>query len=266
MSLVILTWNSQSYIKQCIDSYAKALDQEGLTGEFLIVDNGSQDGTLEVIQKEIIPGLSRKHSVHIIPLQKNYGTTVSRNMALRKATGDYIIICDSDTEYYQGMLNPALHYLSSKPDVGVLAPLLLWPDGETQPSVRRFPTLFAKATKVLDIIFRWPIRDLDFYPDFPWNEIRQGQTAASACWIFRKNLLEIVGYLDEKIFYAPEDLDYCMRVWKKGLKLMFYPDIKIYHHAQRLSRRNPLSKHALSHFGGLLYYFRKHGYLFRRIS
>lgn len=263
ISFIILTWNSQDHIKRCIVSYSKVLDNEGLTGEFFIVDNGSTDHTRDVIRNGIIPQYSIKHKINVIELDNNHGTTISRNMALRKATGSYIIICDSDTEYFQGRLSDSLEYLNNNPDVGIVAPMLLWPDGTPQPSARKFPTLLAKSIKVLNIVFNLPVTDYDFYRGFPWNEPRPVETAASACWIFRKELLDRVGYLDEKIFYSPEDLDYCYRLWSLGLKVVFYPLIKIYHHAQWISRKKPFSRHALSHFLGLLYYFKKHGYIFR---
>ncbi|MEN6474571.1 MAG: glycosyltransferase family 2 protein [Syntrophaceae bacterium] len=266
ISFVILTWNSQGYIKRCVSSYAVALDKDGLSGEFLIVDNGSQDNTLAVLRDDVETSLSPNHAVKVIPLKENVGTTVSRNMAIRRASGKFIIVCDSDTEFSQGSFLPALDYLMKNPEVGIVAPLLLWPDGEPQPTVRRFPTLIAKVLKVMDIVFHLPVKNIDFYPDFPWDTVMTVQTAASAFWILNKGLVEKVGYFDEKIFYSPEDLDYCFRIWRLGLKVVFYPDIKIIHHAQRLSRRNPFSRHALSHFGGLLYFFRKHGYMFRSVD
>jgi len=263
VSFIILTWNSASYIKRCIQSYAVQLCQEGLTGEFIIVDNGSQDNTIHVIQHEIIADLSTGHTLEIISLERNYGTTISRNMGLKKATGKYIIICDSDTEFYQGKLRDAMDYLESNTDVLIVTPLLLWPEGDVQPSARKFPTLYAKLVKVFEIVFRMQIKHIDFYPDFPWDMPKCIQTAASAFWLMKRNVLDEVGYLDEKIFYSPEDLDYCFRVWKKGYSVHFFPNIKIFHHAQRLSRRNPFSRHALAHFRGLLYYFGKHKYLLR---
>ncbi len=266
VSFIILSWNSSNYIKRCLDSYANQLDREGLSGEFLITDNGSQDNTVEVIHNEVALGMSSLHTMEIIQLDKNYGTTISRNLALKKATGKYIIVCDSDTEYHKGSISGALDFLEQNKETGMIAPLLLWPEGEPQPTVRKFPTLFAKVAKILNIIFKIPIKDFDFYPDFPWKDIHQVQTAASACWIFRQELLDLVGYLDEKIFYSPEDLDYCYRIWKYGLKVIYYPEIEIYHHAQRISRNKPFSRHSLSHFLGLLYYFRKHRYIFRHIN
>jgi len=239
------------------------MEKEGISGEFFIIDNGSRDRTKDIVTDDIIPALGSKYKINLISLDKNYGTTISRNKGLRSATGENIIICDSDTEYNLGSLSGALGYLKAHADVGIVAPVLYWGNGVPQQSARRFPTLFAKLLKVFNILFKLPLNDLDFYPCYPFSEATPVETAASACWIFRKELLNHIGYLDENIFYSPEDLDFCYRVWKADLKVVSYPYIKIYHHAQWISRKKPFSKHALSHFLGILYYFGKHKYIFR---
>ncbi len=263
ISFIILTWNSKKYIHRCINSYIELLDKEKLSGEFWIVDNGSSDGTPAFINEDLVPRIPPMHRLNIIELDKNMGTTISRNIALRQATGRYVVVCDSDTEYYKGSVKEAMDRLESQKDLGIIAPLLLWPDGEAQPSVRKFPTIITKGLKLIEIVANRKPWISDHYDGFPWQDIRPVQTAASAFWLFKKEMLSDVGYFDEKIFYSPEDVDYCMRTWKYGLKVIFFPGLEIYHHAQRLGRRNPLSRHGISHMVSYLYFFRKHRYLFK---
>jgi len=261
ISFVILTWNSKEYISRCLSSYIDLLEDEKLSGEIWIVDNGSSDGTPAYIQKEIIPTIPQRHCINIIQLDKNMGTTMSRNMALRQVNGRYIVVCDSDTEYFEGSITDALHMLESQKEIGLIAPLLIWPDGEPQPSVRKFPTILSKGLKLIEIMTNIKPRITDMYHGFPWEDVRPVQTAASAFWVFRKEVLSTVGFFDEKIFYSPEDVDYCLRAWKQGLKVIFFPSLKIYHHAQRIGRKKPFSRHGLSHMVSYLYFFVKHGYL-----
>ena len=84
----------------------------------------------------------------------------------------------------------------------------------------------------------------------------------SACWLMKPLLLEKVGLFDEEIFYAPEDVEFCIRVWKKGLRVMHCPKAKILHHWQRLSRKRLFSIHNYKHIKGLFYMFIKHRYCF----
>ncbi len=262
VSFVILTWNSSRYIENCLKSYIHSTEEDNITAEIFIVDNGSVDDTPNIIRNEIIPRLSTNHTINVIQLEKNYGTTISRNIALKRSTGKYIVVCDSDTQYYKGSLKKAFDFIKTSDDVGLIAPLLLWPDGEPQPTIRKFPTLYSKGSRFINIFFKLPIKYSDLYEGFPWSEMKPVEVAASACWLFKREMLDRVGYFDERIFYSPEDVDYCMRMNKEGLKVLFYPDILIYHHCQRITHKNPFSHHSLSHMLGLLYYFGKHKYIF----
>ena len=55
----------------------------------------------------------------------------------------------------------------------------------------------------------------------------------SACWLFTREVYEKVGPLDEQIFYAPEDVDFCIRVWKAGFKIGYVPEYKMVHDFER---------------------------------
>jgi GT2 family glycosyltransferase len=86
----------------------------------------------------------------------------------------------------------------------------------------------------------------------------------SAFWLFKRELIESIGLLDEKIFYAPEDVDFCVRAWLKGWKIYFYSRAKVIHRAQEISRKKPFGRAALSHLKGLAYYFWKYGYALKQ--
>lgn len=168
ISFVILTWNSINHINMCIKSYSVALANEQLHAQFLIVDNGSADNTVNEIENKIFPDLPSCCEGKLFKLNKNFGTTISRNIALRKATGKYIVVCDSDTEYQSGLWKEAIDYLENNSGVGILAPCLRYPDGIIQNSVKKFPTVTDKLIKLGKIFFGYNIGKNDFYSDFPW--------------------------------------------------------------------------------------------------
>lgn len=256
LSLIILTWNSEKYIHVCLHSVVEKLAEESLSFEIFVVDNGSTDSTMHILES-----YSRKYpkNIQIISLEKNTGTTYSRNLALKKSKGQYVCILDSDTCILSGSFREALEYLNEHQDVGLLAPLLVLPNGQVQHSVKKFPTFFQKLQKPRKIFGDKSFKDHDFYDDFPFTKETIVDSAISACWIFPRYLLSEVGLLDERIFYAPEDLDYCLRIWKSGKKIVFYPRIKILHNTQQITHQKPFGSIAVSHFLDLLYYFRKHG-------
>jgi GT2 family glycosyltransferase len=256
LSFVILSWNSEKYLRGCLDSIFRKCSREGVPFEVIVIDNGSGDGS-----RDIVSAYHESHpdTFHLIPLDYNQGTTYPRNQGLKRARGRYLCILDSDTELGEGSLSTLLERLASDERIGIIAPRLLLPDGTIQHSVKRFPTMLNKLLKIPRILFGIKTKNADFYDEFPFAEQREADAAISACWFFCRELLETVGLLDEKIFYAPEDVDYSLRVWKAGFSILFYPGFTVLHHTQQITHKKPLSKTSLSHFWGLLYYYRKHG-------
>lgn len=256
ISFVILTWNSVQTIETCLQSVARVCANQDISHEILVVDNGSTDQTVDIILRNAgtIP-------IQLMRLPKNMGTTVSRNLALRKITGDIICVMDSDAALFEGNIPDLIDTLLSDPSIGILAPRLIFTDETVQPSVRRFPSAFGKFSRIPSIIFKLPLPENDLYPDFPFTRLTDVDYAISACWFFRRELLDTVGYLDERIFYSPEDVDYCIRTWKKGKRIVFYPDFTVLHHVQRITHKSFFGRIALSHLLGLIYYFLKHRYI-----
>lgn len=263
VSCVVLTWNSAAYVEHCLQSVAHDLSASGLRHEFLIVDNGSSDGTLEMLA-----GLP--FEVTVVPLGHNTGTTFSRNIGLRMARGRYIAVLDSDMEMVEPeTVRRLIDQLQARPGTGIIAPRLFYPSGRYQKTTDVFPTLGVKIRRYLHL------REI---------EAREGEEAEqrldttevdyaiSAFWLFERGLVDAIGYLDEKIFYAPEDVDYCIRAWLAGRPVLYHPAVSAVHHAQEISRKGFLSKSMRLHIVGLAYYFWKYRMLiscrdlYRRIA
>lgn len=261
ISFIVITWNSERFLNNCFTSIINKCNEEDVSFEVIVIDNGSQDGSIKVI-KEYQNKL--KSEFILIALDHNRGTTFTRNLGLRKASGEFLCILDSDTEMGEGRFSDLLKKLVTDKSIGIIAPRLLLPDGSVQPSVKKFPTMLNKLMKVPKILFGINTKNSDFYEDFPFTSEHEVNSAISACWVFRREIVDIIGYLDEKIFYSPEDIDYCLRIWKAGLLVLYYPSYTVLHHTQQITHKKPLSKTSISHFWGLIYYYRKHGGWFRR--
>jgi hypothetical protein len=192
-------------------------------------------------------------------LGRNTGTTFPRNLGIKRSCGEYICILDSDCELLGGSLSTILSFLTNEQKVGFIAPKLILRDGSIQNSVKMFPTFLQKLSKILQAVFKLSTSNPDFYKDFPFTQTREVDTAISACWIFHRQLIGKVGYFDENIFYSPEDLDFCARLRELGYKILYWPELVVFHDTQQISHKKPFSKVSTSHFAGLIYYFRKHG-------
>ena len=260
ISFIILTWNSEAFLRKCFDSIILKCTEEQITYEIIVIDNGSVDDS-----SPILHDYESKYPTvfHLILLDRNLGTTYPRNLGLKQARGEYICILDSDTELGQGSLTEVMTRISNEPSTGIIAPRLLLPNGKIQNSVKHFPTFLHKLIKIIGILLKINLKNYDFYKDFPFTEERMADTAISACWFFKKGLIQLVGNLDENIFYSPEDMDYSIRVWKAGRSILYFPSFTVLHHTQQITHKRPLSKTSFSHFGGLIYYYRKHGGWFK---
>ncbi|MBN1567582.1 MAG: glycosyltransferase [Acidobacteria bacterium] len=255
-SFVILTWNSEKHIESCLQSILAGSPQPHVSCEILIIDNGSADRTPQILED-----YRKKHSqVTPIFLKSNHGTTYPRNIALKKSCGDFVIVMDSDVEVAWESILRLRKLFDANPEIGLAVPRLLYPDGRHQKSTDRFPTLHSK---LLRYFFLRKIETREAEGNSPQNPI-EVDYAISAFWMFRRNLLDDVGYLDEAIFYAPEDVDYCLRIWEKGYRIILDPDCTAVHHTQEFSRGFRFNRLAVEHIKGLAHYFWKHRYLFRR--
>lgn len=255
ISCIILTWNSSAYIEKCFDSVFKELDQSGMDYEILVIDNGSTDETLDFLAHVARPELT------VVPLGHNTGTTFSRNIGLRMACGKYIAIMDSDIEITKpNTFSRLVHYLDQNSDVGIVAPQLRFPSGRFQKTVDIFPTLTHKIHRFLKLR---AIEESEASCLKTSSDNRDVDYAVSAFWLMPQEVVRELGMLDENIFYAPEDVDYCLRCWLSGYRVVYMPAITATHHAQEISRRSILSRSFREHLKGLAYLYWKYKFVFR---
>lgn len=259
ISFIILTWNSERYIENCINSIHSSLNGSRYRYQVFIVDNGSSDNTVGILErlKNDCPDI-----LNLIMLKKNTGTTYSRNVALKKAKGRYICIMDSDVQIFPETLEGLIATLQHHPDAGLAVPEIRYPDGKLQKSIDRFPTI---TRKIYRYFFLKNLEKKENQVDRPRKPV-EADYAISACWVMKKDVIYKVGFLDEKIFYAPEDVDFCLRVWRAGYKIIYNPTVKIIHHTQEISRGFKINSALLNHIKGLIYYFIKHRYFFKAPS
>jgi GT2 family glycosyltransferase len=254
ISFVILSWNSGHFLAGVLGTLERDLHGSGLTHEILVIDNGSRDDSLSILRGYEEQGLP----LTVIPLGHNTGTTFSRNIGLRMAKGRFICVLDSDMEFCEPhTLKTMLQVFETNPNAGIVAPILKYPSGNHQKSFDQFPTV---SNKLKRLFFLRKMEISEGLRQFMPDDVLEVNYVISAFWLFRRELMDSIGLLDEKIFYAPEDVDYCLRSWLNGWKVLFCGRTKVIHRAQEISRKKPFGKAAWRHLFGLVYYFRKYGY------
>lgn len=260
ISFIILTWNSANYIDQCLASIDEIRQ---FKVKIYVIDNGSTDETRRLLKNW--QAKVHRAELEVIFLSTNKGTTVSRNLGIRKAynNSQYLCILDSDTVINEKAMARLVQTLESDSKIGIVGPAMKGLDGQIQNSGRGIPTLKIKLFKVMPFVtLRHKGEQMEMIPKE--HEITDVGYLMSACWMMPAILIEKIGLLDENIFYAPEDVEYCLRAWKRGYRVCYYQDALIVHAWQRLSRKKLFSRHNWEHIKGLLYLFRKYNCYFNR--
>jgi GT2 family glycosyltransferase len=227
--------------------------------EVIALDNGSTDQTIGLLRSMPAEHVDFK----LIELGHNTGTTFPRNIGIRMSRAPLVLILDSDTEIPPGSLRSLMRSVDELPGpVGIVAPRLVYPDGKFQESARRFPTVFTKAYRLLGMEER-RVAD-ETIPGVLAGEKTKVDYAISAAWLVPRTTFERVGYLDESIFYSPEDVEFCARVWRGKLPVWYYPKAEIVHNCQRITHKRPFTRLGLSHAKQLVRYWAKYGTAFKR--
>lgn len=255
---VILTWNSETQILPCLDSIFCIKKYEN---HVIIVDNGSTDDT--VLKLKNYQLVDKKDSLEVIYLKENVGTTISRNMGLSKIVDqvDYICILDSDTIINEYAMEYMINLIENNTEIGIVGPEMKTKEGIIQNSGRKFPSVKIKFCKAFPLKKVQKYGEKLEYIDFSNNnDFFEVDYLMSACWLMNSKTCRKIGFFDEKIFYAPEDVDYCMRTHLLGYKIAYTKNASIIHEWQRLSKKKLISKMNFEHIKGLSYYFKKYHY------
>ncbi len=224
LSIVIVNYNTELYLVKCIESIYKSYF--GLF-EIIVVDNASQDNSIKVISE-------RFPDVKIIANKLNAGFPAANNQAFKIADGKYILMLNPDTEITGDALYKLTHYLENNNDIALVSPKLLNTDGSLQYSAWRFPKIKYILAEMLYLNFL--ISD-KYYKEKNFTLSFEPESVSGAAMIFRRELFETIGFLDETLFWI-EDIDYCYRIKKAGLKIMYYPEAVVIHHIGKSAIKN----------------------------
>lgn len=220
-----------------------------------MVDNGSKDGVGEMLRREF-------PQVRFIENECNAGYTRPMNQALRAARGRYLLQLNPDTLIQPQALERLVAFLKAHLDVGVCGPKVLNRDGTLQMACRRGePRPLAVFSYFLGFSRLFPRSKffggylLNYLPEDEEHEVAG---VSGSCMLIRRQVVEQIGYLDERFFAYQEDADYCFRARQAGWRVFYVPQAQIVHFGgQGGSRVEPYRSIVEWHKSYFLYY-RKH--------
>ncbi|MBC8043831.1 MAG: glycosyltransferase family 2 protein [Rhizobacter sp.] len=255
LSIVIITWKAKELLRRCLQSIYRETTQTLF--DVILIDNASGDGTLEMLASEF-------PAVKVIRNAHNRGVAPARNQGLKIAEGEFILILDVDTEITKAALDKMVAFMNRHSTIGILGAKLFFGDGSVQDSCKRYPTVLTPFLRRLDFIpavKHLPAYRYQTMADWNHDSTIEVDYLIGACQMIRRTVFSEIGYLDDKIFYGPEDIDFCLRARQADWKIVYYHEAEILHYHQRITRKL-FSAITFKHISGLIYFFRKHHYLF----
>lgn len=243
ISIVILNYKSAGLVKNCL----KSLEELRLPYEYevILVDNNSQDGSAEYFKNNFF-------NYQLVASGKNLGFAGGNNLGIRKARGQFILLLNPDIVIFSDAVKRMMDFMKNHPQVGLLGPKLVNPDGTLQYSSSFFPDWrlpFYRRTFLGDTAKGRVWIDHYLMKDWDHASNRSVDWLYGACLFIRKEAIDQVGLLDERYFMYMEDMDWCRRFWLKKWEVWYLAEASVIHYHQRES--------ALG--GGLAGLFKKSG-------
>lgn len=215
VAAIVVNYNARDHLLRCIAS----LRSEGVV-EVIVADNASVDGSEAAVR-------AADPAVHYVQTGANlgYGTGANRGAAHAGRDRPHLLCLNPDAHLEAGALERLVAVLEARPEVGIVGPRIVDPDGTLYPSVRTFPTLvdsighaflglvwggnpFTRRYRMLD-------HDLGRADDVDW--------VSGSCFLIRRATWDAIGGFDEGYFMYAEDSDLCWRARRRGWAVAYEP-------------------------------------------
>lgn len=226
--IVLLNWNGFSYTADCLKSLAR-LNRSGCEVTTVVVDNHSQDGSVAKIRK-MFPG------VVTLPQERNLGYAGGNNVGFRYALQNkvgYVWVLNNDTLVHEQALAELVRYVD-RPGVGVLGAKIYFADGKEYHKNRykkeeRGKVIWYAGGKIDWANMYASHRGVDEVDTGQYEQVSDTDFVTGCSFFAPVRVLQQTGVFDEKFYMYLEDLDLCMRIKRRGYRLIYVPQAVIWH-------------------------------------
>lgn len=261
ISIIIVSWNTKDITDECLLRIKKSVAfAKGIADtEVIVVDNDSNDGTAEMIEKKY-------PWVILVKSGANFGYAKGNNLGFRRSNhqNKYLLLLNSDAYIEENTLADSLNYFDSNNECDVLGCKLILENGRLQPSAGNLPTPVnvwswiwgLDLVPVVNRLFtQFHPRDKGFFK----TDRKVGWVQGAFLFMKRKVFVKTKGF-DEKFFMYMDEVEWCRRVSNLGYSIFFTPGFSITH-LDRASAHAIPEKMAQTYsleVIGLIYYLRKY--------
>ena len=217
ISAIIVNHDGEGHLGRCL----KSLGSPGTGLEVLLVDNASQDGSVELVQRDF-------PHVRVLAQERNLGFSAANNLAADFAEGEALLLLNADARLEEGALARLREVLDNDPRLGLVAPVLRYPEGGRQFS-------WSPARGVVGELLQ---RLRNPFEASAWAHGRAARLVAgvagrswftAACALVRAEAFRGVGGFDPRFFMYFEDVDLCIRLERSGWRLTQSPEAVVSH-------------------------------------
>ena len=232
VSILIVNWNTRELVLECLRSLPR--QGTGLSYEVVVVDNGSVDGSGDA--------LSQETGITLIRNERNLGYAAAVNQAYRRASGDFVLLLNSDVELTPTAFTALTQFLQDNPSAAGVGPLYLNVDGSPQPFHFRFPTFtmtLANGGALAGRLLPGSKRRLRRYRmlDDDFSRARPVPQPSASCLLLRRSLLPADHIFDERYPIFFNDVQLARSFADRGLSLWVTPAAEVVHHSHASTRK-----------------------------
>lgn len=232
VSLLIVAWNCWPDVERLLGS-ARALEYRDF--EIVLVDNGSEDGTPENVERDF-------PEVRVERNATNLGLPPAVNRGLKIVRGEFVMLLDADTEIDPDSVGHLVKFMSQRPEVSLCAPRIHTPQGAIEETARDFPSLisgiFGRRSALARIFPNNPFTRRYLQRDnLGQREPFRVQQVSAACMFMRRELVEEVGPWDERFRCYWVDTDWCKTIARQDKQVFCVPAARVTHHENNQAGR-----------------------------
>ena len=218
LSIIIVSWNVKEILKENLKSIFQS--NSNISFEVFVVDNNSEDGSAEMVQREF-------PQVKLIANSENYGFAKANNQAIKKSQGRYVLLYNPDMKCFKDSFEKMVQWMDKHKDVGVGGCRLVKEDGSDFQHVRRYPKLSDQLAVILKLPHISPnILNKYLRSDFDYNKEAVVDSIRGSYFMIRREVIDKIGGLDERYFIWFEEVDYCRQVKDAGFSVMYTPIVQ----------------------------------------
>ena len=209
ISVIIVNWNGKHHLEECLSSLAK---QTIKNFEIIFIDNGSTDQSSAFVNRNF-PG------VKIVALKKNEGFCRANNIGLKHASGEFVALLNNDTRVEANWLEELAKAMVCDPTIAICASCMV---SYHKPD---FVDTAGDGYDICGVGFKMGNRR-------PVSEYRQQRKIFGACAgaaLYRRSIIDRIGFFDEDFFAVGEDIDLSFRARLSGFRCVYVPSAVVYH-------------------------------------